>query len=267
MDPSVTAATIGVGGTVIVALAGFWANVRNTNKTTALTLRSLELTEQGQVTERYTKAIEQLGDDKTLDVRIGGIYALERIARDSPRDHRTVMEVLTAFIRDHSGEPWPPPPEHPSPDDPYDPTIRPDIRAAVDVIRRRDPRRDQQPINLFRAMLRHANLVGADLTGALLTGANLSNAVITEAKLTGASAVETDFWGALLTDTDLTGADLDGAKFNHAKLWGADLTDANLNAADFTNAMRLPQDPVPEGWRLEELETGSGFWVLKRADA
>jgi hypothetical protein len=30
------------------------------------------LTEQGQVTDRYTKAIEQLGSDK-LDGRIGGI--------------------------------------------------------------------------------------------------------------------------------------------------------------------------------------------------
>ena len=64
--------------------------------------------EQGQVTDRYTKAIEQLGSDK-LDVRIGGIYALERIARDSARDHPTVMEVLTAFIREHSHEQWPPP--------------------------------------------------------------------------------------------------------------------------------------------------------------
>ena len=56
------------------------------------------------MTDRYTKAIEQLGSDK-LDVRIGGIYALERIARDSARDHPTVMEVLTAFIREHSREP------------------------------------------------------------------------------------------------------------------------------------------------------------------
>ena len=48
--------------------------------------RTNEIAEQGQVTDRYTKAIEQLGSDK-LDVRIGGIYALERIARDSARDH------------------------------------------------------------------------------------------------------------------------------------------------------------------------------------
>src|SRR4029453_11591667 len=40
------------------------------------------LNRQGHITDRYTKAIEQLGRDK-LDVRLGGIYALERIATDS----------------------------------------------------------------------------------------------------------------------------------------------------------------------------------------
>lgn len=54
-----------------------------------------------RVTDRYTKSIEQLGSDK-LDVRIGGVYALERIARDSSRDHPTVMEVLSAFIREQA---------------------------------------------------------------------------------------------------------------------------------------------------------------------
>jgi hypothetical protein len=71
-----------------------------------LSRRTFELTEQGQVTDQYTKAIEQLSSDK-LDVRIGGIYALERVARASVRDHPTVMLVLTAFIREHSREPWP----------------------------------------------------------------------------------------------------------------------------------------------------------------
>ena len=41
------------------------------------TARNFSLSRVGQVTDRYTKAIEQLGSDK-LDVRIGGIYALER---------------------------------------------------------------------------------------------------------------------------------------------------------------------------------------------
>src|SRR5215467_2757820 len=107
MDPALTAAAIGVGGTVIVGVAGFWASVRNTNKTTELALRAVELTEQGQVTDLYSRAIEQLGSDK-LDVRIGGIYALERVAQDSPADHPTVMEVLAALIRERSREQQPP---------------------------------------------------------------------------------------------------------------------------------------------------------------
>ena len=71
--------------------------------------RTAALTEQGQVTERYTKAIEQLNADN-LGIRIGGVYALERIAADSARDHSTVMEVLTTFIREHAS----PPPTRPA---------------------------------------------------------------------------------------------------------------------------------------------------------
>jgi hypothetical protein len=69
-----------------------------TGRNFGLARRTFRLTEQGQVTDRYTRAVEQLGSEK-LDVRIGGIYALERVARDSAIDHPTVMEVLTAFIR------------------------------------------------------------------------------------------------------------------------------------------------------------------------
>ena len=53
----------------------------------ALSRRTFELTEQRHATGRYATAIEQLGSDK-LDVRIGGIYALERIARDSAETTR-----------------------------------------------------------------------------------------------------------------------------------------------------------------------------------
>src|SRR5215218_2792189 len=56
----------------------------------------LEVAARGQVTERFTRAIDQLGH-ANLDVRVGGIYALERIARDSPEDRAAVAEVLMAF--------------------------------------------------------------------------------------------------------------------------------------------------------------------------
>jgi hypothetical protein len=69
------------------------------------TYRQLHTAREGQITERYTRAIDQLGDAE-LDIRLGGIYALERIARDSAADLVTIGEVLTAFVRGHA--PWPP---------------------------------------------------------------------------------------------------------------------------------------------------------------
>jgi hypothetical protein len=117
------------------------------------------------VTDRYTKAIEQLGSEK-LDVRIGGIYALKRIARDSARVHPTVMEVLTAFIREHSHEQWPPSGQGQS--------TRPDIQAALTVVGRRDPHRDIRPIELASAALAEADLADTNLAGADLAYGDFS---------------------------------------------------------------------------------------------
>ena len=170
-----------------------------------LSRRTFELTEQGQVTDRFTKAVEQLGHE-TLDVRIGGIYALERISRDSAKDHPTVMEVLTAFIREHSQEPWP---VDGSGVQHGEKKTRPDVQAAVTVVGRRDAKRDILVIDL----------TAADLTGAVLTDANLARTVLTRADLTVAVLTRADLGDANLTAAILTNADLGGAD-----LGGADLT-------------------------------------------
>jgi len=51
-----------------------------------------------RVTELYTKAVEQLGSDKAA-VRIGGMYALERLAQDNPNHRQTVVNVLCGYLR------------------------------------------------------------------------------------------------------------------------------------------------------------------------
>jgi hypothetical protein len=212
--------------------------------------RTLELTEQGQVTDRYTKAIEQLGSDK-LDVRIGGIYALERVARDSARDHPTVMAVLTAFIREHSQEEWPPPDRPASRG--QERSTRPDVQAALTVVGRRDPRRDIQSIDLAAAELRGAILVLVQLGGAVLTSADLGRADLRGASLRGATLTGADLRGAILIGAVLVGADLRGA----------DLTGADVRGADLLRALWSEGAPAPEGWkrgassgRLESAEPG-----------
>jgi hypothetical protein len=222
-----------------------------------------ELAEQEQATDRYTKAIEQLGSDK-LDVRIGGIYALERVARDSARDHPTVMDVLAAFVREHSREPWPPP-DHPAS---QEPSTRPDVQAAVTVIGRRTHGRDIQPVDLsgarlVRANLAHAHLARADLTGADLTQADLTDANLIEAHLSDANLTGTDLSGAYLMSATLSRAVLIRATLTRATLTDADLTDADLtdavlNGATLTGAMWPSGAAVPEGWQRD---AGSGRLV------
>ncbi|MGW9028437.1 hypothetical protein ACWGQ5_30685 [Streptomyces sp. NPDC055722] len=87
--------------TGLAALAAVYCTARNADtarRTYEVGQRTLTLAVQSHVTDRYTKAIEQPGTAE-LAVRLRGIYALEHIARDSARDHSTVVEVLTAFVR------------------------------------------------------------------------------------------------------------------------------------------------------------------------
>src|SRR5829696_5072486 len=87
-------------------------NARVAQENLRATQQKLDIDRESQITNRFTQAVGQLGAElkdgtPNLEVRLGGIYALERIARDSPRDHWTIMEVLTAYIRRNA--PWPQP--------------------------------------------------------------------------------------------------------------------------------------------------------------
>jgi hypothetical protein len=82
-----------------------------------LTARTIYLSRETHLTDRFTKAVDQLGGD-FLEVRVGGIYALDRLARNSPRDRQLVIEVLTAYLHINAGidTGLPPTRERPAPD-------------------------------------------------------------------------------------------------------------------------------------------------------
>jgi uncharacterized protein YjbI with pentapeptide repeats len=201
------------------------------------TARNFILSREGQVTDRYTKAIEQLGSDKP-DVRIGGVYALERVARDSARDHPTVMEVLSAFIREHSPVQLPPPDTGNQEQVPVQrlPTP-PDVQAAITVIGRRDAKRDIRPLDLHGVSLYRADIDAASLTSADFHGADLAVAQLARANLTDASLADAILAAANLAGANLTGANLAGADLTEADLHGANLTHADLDRADLTRAV------------------------------
>jgi hypothetical protein len=97
----------GLGALLVLTGAAIGASVtyggvRETRRQIAQTAAANEeqftLIREGQITDRYTKAVDQLGHEE-LAVRVGGVYALQRIARDSRGDRATIAEVLCAYAR------------------------------------------------------------------------------------------------------------------------------------------------------------------------
>jgi uncharacterized protein YjbI with pentapeptide repeats len=227
------------------------------------TARTYRLTRRGQITDRFTKALERLGSDE-IYVRIGGILALEQIVQDAPEQAATdAARVLGHFIRRRASKaalprnPDDPDGDLPAEALPAEPAA--DVQAALTALTRTESRTHVDPreqfdlhglhlagaqltqadlthVNLFGATLTEANLFAAtlteaDLRGATLTGANLFGATLTKATLAGATLTE-----ANLNEADLYEADLRGATLTKAQLFGATLTEADLRGATLTKA-------------------------------
>ena len=217
----------------------------------------IRVTQEGQITERFTRAIGLLGNDRR-EVRLGAIYALERIARDSTEDHWTIMETLAAFVRNNASI-WA------SKDlgkvlDPLDSGDKIVVQAALTVIRRRRNDVDEKG----RVDLSYSNLRETDLSGLHAESANFDGACMYKTKLSDARAPKATFIESTLQEADLGRAVLDGSYFSNAKLhetiflWaslrdttfnGAVLSKADLRYADLQGA--ILQDADLEGAQLQ----------------
>jgi uncharacterized protein YjbI with pentapeptide repeats len=219
-----------IGGAVLLVGVIFtWANLRVAQQNQQLTQENLRIALEGQLTERFTRAIDQLASARDgrlqLETRIGGIYALERIAIDSPRDRRTVLQVLAAYVRQHATRP-----PSGSTQAELDPAAsaapRADVQAALHVILRFPA----DPLNTV-IDLHQVDISGADLRDGTLDRADLREAVLRKVKLRG-----TSLRGADLSDADLERADLSGANLQEARLTDASLGEALLVQTNLTQA-------------------------------
>jgi uncharacterized protein YjbI with pentapeptide repeats len=95
LDAVRTGLAAGAGAGAAVGL--MLAFRRQHHQEIATVLTDLDATER-RITELYTKAVEQLGSDKA-PVRLGGLYALERLAQDNPAHRQTIVNVICAYLR------------------------------------------------------------------------------------------------------------------------------------------------------------------------
>jgi pentapeptide repeat protein len=200
------------------------------------TWRQVRISREGQITDRFTRAVDQLGS-QSVDVRVGGLYALERIAKDSVPDRTAIQFLMGAFVRNHAKWPVTAPDGQQEPTEPVDDrltslrTRAPDVQVAVAVLGRRLPSPGQRTLTLPRVDLRGLSLKGAHLDGAELTSAWLDSADLTATDLSQASLV-----GSHLIGANLSRANVSRANLSQADLRGANLNDAILEDAVLTDA-------------------------------
>lgn len=214
---------------------------------------------RAELTQRFEAAVRLLGDDGNVGARLGGVFALERVAVEArerrepwtgegpePVDLRhTVEQVLAGFARRAGAAA--------GADAAAAPEAPPEVQAILTVLGRlghpptydlrgvRAPGVDLRWAVLRWADLRHADLRHADLEGIVLAHADLRDADLTHADLEGADLREVDAGGAVLRECFLKSAflqcaDLRGADLHRADLGGADLSGADLTGADLTGA-------------------------------
>ena len=237
--------------------------------------KTVELARQGQITERFTRAVDQLGAShadgrKKLEIRLGGIYSLEKIAKGSEENHWPVMEILTAYVRENAlrneradrrkviieveGRQI----EKSSPSLSVQ-KIPEDIQAVLTVIGRRSwtyQNGEEHRLNLAYTNLQGAYLEGANLQGAILSRTNLREAILFKSNLIDAFLDQSNLQRANLNYANmqrgsirraslkkayLMGANLQygklmGTVLQGAELRGADLRGANLEEANFRGA-------------------------------
>jgi len=260
-----------LGGIAIgITLYYTWRRITIAEQELKTTQENLKVAQEGQITERFTRAVDQLGSDK-LEIRLGGIYALERITNESEKDYWPIMEILTAYIRNHSrvdsslNEKTQTIESAPS-----------DIQAIFTVLGRRkynynngeSKRLNLSKIYLNGVELIETNLKGINFSSSNLEGANFEGAHLEEADLRyvhsncrtnlifahleganlrwarfeGTYLNEANFEGANLDDTDFTGARLRLAHFEktvhkRSHFVMADLEEAHLEGANLTGAI------------------------------
>ena len=204
-----------------------------------------------RITDAFTKAVELLGHENVA-VRLGGIYALGRLARETKSEHPKIMDIVAAYIRQGSkdyakmlvakaaGVEWDKKEGAKMLDDdllaaPGDlenvvakiENMPIDLEAAIAVIRERDVASDKKlGADGFLFDLSNSYMKNVDFSNTSLRRVNLS-----DCQIHGGIFTKTDLSGAIMVKSNFAGSDFAKACFRDAQMKGVILDDADLAQA------------------------------------
>ena len=224
---SIVRTTVLTAAALIAIPLALWRS-RVSERQVDIAQEQYEIAHQGLLDERFRQGAEMLGSD-LLSVRLGGIYALQKLSEENPLDyHIQVVRLFCAFVRHPpkdekavihlSGEKYP--------------RLREDVQAVMSAI----GLRNQAGLECEDAEGIHLDLQGADLCGLHLRDANLSGANFRGADLDHAYLLGSDFTGASLVTVNLARANLVHAKMSRTNMVSVDLTDSTCQGTDFSSS-------------------------------
>ena len=192
--------------------------------------RQADIANQILLNERYQRGAEMIGSP-ALSVRMAGIYALQRLAEESPKQHEDqIVRLLCSFVRNHTEN-----------DEEFrerfkrvsrtDKATPEDVQAALAAIRDRcQIEKIQKRPLAFRVDLGGASIVGCDLTDM-----DLSYAILDQARLNSCNLSGSILSDAELSQTDFSGAEISECVFARAKTWKTDFSQVWGKQPDFSD--------------------------------
>jgi hypothetical protein len=210
------------GGLALVAtLAVTGYQVSETQRATEQAQR---LAEQGQVSERFSRAVELL-DAGAIDVRTGALFSLMRIGLDSQTNAEPAFLTAAAYVNNRYTKPK------------TEPGCAGFNRPAADIsaaLRFVLPRIAPRLLARLPGEATVLGLRGTNLNGIGIDGLTLRRFDLSGIRFHGATLRRADFHATKLVNAEFNKACLDYADFTDAELKGALFDGASLEHATFT---------------------------------
>jgi len=212
-------------------------------------------------TELFTKAVEQLGAEKkaieiltndqgekvtfedgypktwetyvpNIEVRIGAIFALERIMKDSDKDAPAIVDTLAAYVRENCGKQTL---ECKIPEQEKDQTTGDWVKAIKNYVGSMYNPKEGTLLTRARALNEQPQVNRSDIKTALtVLGRRPEHLKHKDAKQPDLRSV--NFQGWELHNFDLSYCDLSNAKMQGANLSGAEMQEVQITSARKTAA-------------------------------
>ncbi len=218
---------------------------------------------QAQITESMVQAITQIGavneGKPNIEVRLGGLYSLQRIMQDSPRDEMTIARIFYAYVRENIKRDKPKKIKRNKEGEIIYLRLPEDIQAVLIIINKLNEKWREQGIewlNDAQLNFSHTDFSGyslrnIDFRDTALKSADFSDTDLQNADLSDANFHDSNLQNALLFNTDLSGAHLAyvdlsntsllegyfvSANLRCSKLSGTDFRESYLENVDFKHA-------------------------------